>query len=117
VWPDPALYAARLEPNRSGCSPGVTRRSAIRDARTAVARDPSAPTAWSTLGALELDAGDLDAARVAYRRALRWNPQSTLALSGLASIARDEGRSDDTARLCRRFHALLPDGVCTPRRD
>jgi O-antigen ligase len=117
LWPDPAAFAARLETDDRGCAPGGMGRDARRDLRTAIRRDPSWPTAWSSLADLELAGGRTGAARRAYEQALHWNPQSTLALAGLAGIAREDGRATDAARLCRRYHALLPDGVCPPVRD
>jgi O-antigen ligase len=115
-WPEPALYAAGLETADRGCSPGGMRRAAIRDVQTAIRRDPSSPTAWTILGDLQVRGGDAQAARRAYQHALYWNPQSTLALAGLAGVARDEGRTGEMSRLCRRLHVVLPRGTCPPAR-
>jgi tetratricopeptide (TPR) repeat protein len=114
-WPEPALYAASLETADRGCSRGGTAARAIEDVHTAIARDPSSPASWNTLGELEQHRGQARAARIAYERALRWNPESTTAMLGLARVAQQRGDRAEVFARCRKVHAVLPRAQCPPR--
>ena len=112
MWPVASTLAAQLETADRGCSRTGSVAAAVRNARKAVDRDPSAPSAWSALGGYQLDRGRTAAAARAYEHALRWNPQSTTVLDALAGIARARGDRPGVARLCRRFRAVLPNVHC-----
>lgn len=68
-----------------------------------LARFPTLAAGWSVLGALELLAADLDAAAVAFDRALAYRPDLRTALHGRARVALERGE----ANAADRFDAAL----------
>lgn len=59
---------------------------------------PGVARLWSATGAMERDAGDLDAAAVAFDRALSIKPDHPTALYGRARVALERGEDDASAR-------------------
>lgn len=75
-----------------------------------LASKPDDPAIWATLGSLQERAGNLSAARKAYRKALELDKESSPALAFFAREARKEGRLDEAASLYRRALKKLPQG-------
>jgi O-antigen ligase len=119
MWPDPATVASRNEELRATERRGGARRAAqlaaLAAARRAVIRDPSSPAAWNDVARLAQVVHRTDEAERAYRAALRWNPQSTVALDGLAGILHARGDAAAVTDLCRRFHAVIGPVRCPAR--
>jgi O-antigen ligase len=113
AWPEPAVALARAETYQA-----LSRHDdrfwprAIAAARVAHERDPSDPAVAVVLGNLEAGHGSAARAAAAYEVALRWNPQSALALKGLADVRRAQGDEAAAAELCRRFHRVSAKGRC-----
>jgi hypothetical protein len=121
LWPEPAMFTARLEHSRATVATGAAARAlalrAVRSARVAVRRDPSAPSSWLLLGELEADAGHRTAATRAYRTALRWNAQSATAFDALAVLAAERGDRAEVRHWCGKVRAVYPHATCPSRRS
>lgn len=65
--------------------------------RTTIEENPENADAWATLGDLELEDGNLEAAEAAYRRAVEAQPNHVAALLGLVEILIPRGENE-TAR-------------------
>jgi tetratricopeptide (TPR) repeat protein len=63
------------------------------------------------LGKVELARGDVDGARDRFREAMRACPDYTASLTGLARIARTEGRIHDALQICMKVIAIDPRDV------
>ena len=66
-------------------------QDALRGYRRAVELDPAFAAAWTNLGSLHAETGDLDAARDAFDHALRLDPAQPEAQSNLAELALRDG--------------------------
>jgi len=119
MWPEPAAFTARIDHARAAVVSGSASRSlalrAVRAARVAVRRDPSAPSSWLLLAGLEADIGHRAAATSAYRTALHWNPQSTTAFEGLAALAAERGDHAAVRRWCGHLREVYPKVACPSR--
>lgn len=78
------------------------REAAFALLERAVAIDPSASGAWANLGAAHLIVDSRERARDCFERALDCNPATMSALSALARLERESGRSAEADRLERK---------------
>lgn len=78
-------------------------------ARAALAEDPAFLPAANTLGVVHQRAGLPDAAEQAFRHVLGGDAGSLPALRNLHGLLRQQGRSDEAARLAERLAALQPE--------
>jgi tetratricopeptide (TPR) repeat protein len=67
-----------------------------------IAHEPSSPKLWNELGVARHQAGELDAAGDAYRRALEIDEHYALAWNNLAVVRHHEGRADAEDAFGRR---------------
>jgi len=115
-WKDPAALMARNYLYR-----GISERrradffTSERWRQEAVAREPTDAQAWSNLGELRLrlsqfDRRELDAAEVAFDRALVANPQSVVARIGLAQVYLTRGDGAAARRVLQAALEREPEG-------
>jgi hypothetical protein len=110
AWPEPrrVTAAASVFASRTEGRPELL-AAARRWRRAAVARDPTDPALWIELARSELDAGLVDQAGSDFRRALRFDPWSAEALTGLGRVALAQGRRTDAVVFLRRSLRAKPD--------
>lgn len=69
--------------------------SALRYMQLATEVDPTCPGAWANTASMHARLGNLAAARTAFERALKLDPQGIIALDGFIAILRRTATSDD----------------------
>jgi tetratricopeptide (TPR) repeat protein len=77
--------------------------------RITAERNPSAPLAWETLGALATKAGRLEEGIACYHRALALKPDDREALVSLGGLMTESGRPDEATRFLEAVLALKDD--------
>lgn len=80
-----------------------------------VAANPANPAAWSNLGFLEYDAGNLEASWRAQSRALQVDPAFANAHYGLAQLSRRLGNAAQERRHWEEYLRLQPSGYYSRR--
>jgi tetratricopeptide (TPR) repeat protein len=86
-------------------------RGDVGGGRSAISERFYGPYPEVLLGHVELARGDVEAARERFRNAMRACPEYTASLTGLARIARVEGRVHDALQICMKVIAVDPRDV------
>jgi len=82
---------------------------ALREYRATQEANAERPEAQVSLGLLSVQYGELDAARIAYQRAIKSAPYFVPAYANLADLERMQGRSAESVAALRRAVELAPD--------
>lgn len=95
----------------AGADEGVRRGDARRAYERAVELDPQLGAAWTNLGSMLAESGDLDGARDHFDRALRCDPDQPEAQANLAELALRDGDTDVAIAGYRQILRSTPDYV------
>ena len=108
-WPEPAGLAGRIALYKAITTHApVDRTDALDWRRRAAGRDTSDPHVWTTLGETQAYFGDIPGALDSFRRALRLDPWSLIALDDTGKAASTLGHTDEARRALKRSLELQP---------
>ena len=116
LWPGRGRVAARVPTARSdlvfrrqrGLSERRRRQYALTLVRHAIELDPNYADAYNLLGAIRGTAGDIGAARDAFRTSLRFDPRDPVTYVNLAQLELAAGQRDVAADLFAEALSLDP---------
>jgi tetratricopeptide (TPR) repeat protein len=104
------LRGCDLEEDWGGAPSDTEGFEAARQAyERAVLLDPDLAAAWTNLGSMHAEIGDLDAARDHYERAVECDPEQPEAQCNLAELALRGGDVDAAIAVFRQVLRLVPD--------
>ncbi len=81
--------------------------------KLAIEANPSDPKAQSRMGDIEVEKGDLEAAKGYYQQALKLQPGSADAAIGLANVLSEQGKPNDALPLLLQVETADPTNILT----